>query len=104
MGYPVVDWKNNPAYNAAVQAIGDIFQIWPDTAAFATAIGQKIDTVYKWKRSGRIPDTAWDAIIVAAGEQGTVLTIAEIHAANRPALQRGRPAHRSKARRLRSVP
>lgn len=78
-----------------MQAIDDIFELWPDLTAFAAAVGQKRDTVYRWQRSGRIPDTAWDDVIAAAKKLGKKLTVEQLHSANRPSRQRGAPAHKN---------
>jgi hypothetical protein len=94
-----------------MQALHDIFSIWdPNPAApeptkaaraLAAALNEKQDTVYRWLRRKRIPDTAWQSIIDAAIVRGKVLTIADLHAANRPAKPRGRATHKARSARRR---
>jgi hypothetical protein len=50
-------------------------------------------------RRGRIPDTAWQRVIDAAVIQGRSLTVADLHAANRPAKARGRRTHKMRSAR-----
>jgi hypothetical protein len=76
-------------------SINSIFSIWPDLGEMASALGQKPDTVYRWKRSGRIPETAWMQVISAAAHRERLLTIKDLYEANRPARQRGKPAHKN---------
>lgn len=78
-----------------MQALQDIFAIWPDLDQMASAIGQKKDTVYRWMKSGRIPETHWTRIIEAAALRETLVTIADLYRVNRVAKQRGYPAHKN---------
>lgn len=83
-----------------MQAIDDIFRIWPTTAALAAAIGAKSDTVRKWKKFGRVPQEAWAPLILAASRLGRQITVAHICAVNTPMKKRGRPPkRRARARR-----
>lgn len=87
-----------------MQALHDIFAIWTDLRSMATALNEKKDTVYRWHRRGRIPDTAWQRVIKAAEVRGRQLTVADLHAANRPAKPRGRANHKIRSIRRRSEP
>ena len=92
-----------------MQAIGDIFQIWPSTKALAQAIEAKEDTVRRWRNHGRIPQTEWLKFIAAAALRGRRVTAEDFLRLNTPMKQRGRPAHRPRsehngARRAASVP
>jgi hypothetical protein len=88
-----------------MQALQDIFGLWPSISVMAESIGAKTDTVRKWKKSGRIPEDSWEVVIDAAGMKGATLTIADLHAANRPSRPRGRPAHKVRSiRRRRTEP
>lgn len=85
-----------------MQAFDDIFSIWDDISDMATALNEKQDTVYRWSLRGRIPDNAWDRVIEAAKKRGTVLTVADLHAANKP---RKSPSHKLRpSRKRRSEP
>lgn len=85
-----------------MQALDDIFAIWPDISTLATALQEEPDTVYRWKKRHRIPERVWPGVITAALGRGKVLTIADMHAANRPPHKRG-TAHKLKpVRRRRS--
>lgn len=77
-----------------MQALQDIFGIWPDLSSMATAIGQKPDTVYRWSKKGRIPEDSWQSVIDAAVVRGRQLTASDLLAANKPPKLRGRPAHK----------
>lgn len=77
-----------------MQALQDIFRIWPDTAALAADIGAKADTIRKWKKFGRVPQEAWQPMIDAALRRGEKITVAQICAANAPMKKRGRPQKR----------
>lgn len=77
-----------------MQAIHDIFHLFGTTSAMAEALDEKQDTVYRWKKFGRIPQTAWDKLIEACKARGKRLTAADLHRLNKPMKQRGRPAHK----------
>jgi len=79
-----------------MQALDDIFSIWTSISSLATALNEKEDTVYRWKKRRRIPEDAWQPVIDAAALRGKTLTIADMHAANRPPKRRGKPAHKPK--------
>lgn len=84
-------------------AVTDIFGLWDTTTEFAKAISAKPDTVRKWKKFGRIPQDAWQSVIIAAALKGRELSVDDILAANTPMKQRGRPAHKPKSRRKRDT-
>lgn len=90
-----------------MQALHDIFSKWgtdadgfPDFSAVAAALNEKQDTVYRWWKRGRIPERAWLPFISAAEGRGERLTVADMHAANRPRKARG-DAHKIKSKRRR---
>jgi hypothetical protein len=85
-----------------MQALHDIFAIWGTKApwtALASALDEKDDTVYRWFKRKRVPESAWTAVIEAARQKGKVLTVADMHAANRPTKVRGRSHKRMSPRR-----
>lgn len=82
-----------------MQAIHDIFALWPTISAFAEALEANPDTVRKWKKFRRIPQESWETVIKAAAQRGVDLTLADIMAANAPMKQRGRPTHKIRGRR-----
>lgn len=75
-----------------MQAVEDIFRIWESTTQMAEAIGEKPDTVFRWRRRGRIPEHALGAVCAAAKERGRRLTVAKILALNTPMKPRGAAA------------
>ncbi len=86
-----------------MQALHDIFSIWgtgsdgiPDFRALAAALNEKEDTVYRWWYRRRIPDRAWLPMISAAKALGKVLTVADMHGANKPPKRRN-GSHKIKA-------
>jgi hypothetical protein len=90
-----------------MQALRDIFSKWgthssgfPDFGAIAAALNEKQDTVYRWWQRGRIPERAWLPLISAAEARGERLTVADMHAANRPRKTR-EEAHKIKSKRRR---
>jgi len=85
-----------------MQALQDIFAIWGDSiGVMAAAVGAKYDTVRKWRKSGRIPEDSWQAVIDAAMVRGRSLTASDLLAMNKPPKLRGRPAHKVKRLRRR---
>jgi len=55
----------------------------------AFEVGEKRNTLVRWRTRGRIPEHAWDAIIAAAKERGQKLSAAQILALNAPMKPRG---------------
>jgi hypothetical protein len=78
-----------------MQALGDIFRIWPSLNAMADDLGEKYDTVKRWRHRGRIPDRAWPQLIEKAARREQLVTAAQLLALNPPS-RAGRP--RSEAR------
>ena len=74
-----------------MQAIHDIFQIWPSIGQMATDINELEDTVYRWKRRGRIPEEAWPRIIEKAAKYEKLVTASQLLTLNGPVGRRGRP-------------
>lgn len=83
-----------------MQAIHDIFSLWPTVAAFANDLKARPDTVRKWKKFQRIPQESWEDVISAAASRGMNLTVTDIIAANAPMKQRGRPALKIRGKRV----
>ena len=54
--------------------VKDIFDWWRDLKSFAADVGQKYETVKKWRQRGRIPNEHWPALIVAARAKGKRLS------------------------------
>lgn len=74
-----------------MQAIQDIFGIWPSISEMAADLGQLEDTVYRWKQRGRIPEDAWPMVIAKAAERESPVTASQIMRFNAPIARRGRP-------------
>lgn len=74
-----------------MQAIEDIFGIWPSLRQMAEDLGQLEDTVYRWKQRGRIPEDVWPTIIEKAAVREKLVTASQIMKCNAPILRRGRP-------------
>lgn len=73
-----------------MQVIQDIFGIWPSLRQMAGDIGEIEDTVYRWKRSGRIPERVWPLVIEKAAKRETLVTAAQLMSLNRQPKRRGR--------------
>ncbi len=78
-----------------MQAIGDLFQKFDPTPSkavteMAAAVGEKRDTVYRWLKAGRIPETSWEPVIDAAARRGVEIDAATLIRLNRPSKRRGR--------------
>lgn len=74
--------------------ITDVFKLWTTRTEMAAAVREKYDTVRKWEKAGRIPETAWNAVISAAALRGQLVTAADLLRLNRTPKQRGMPAHK----------
>lgn len=74
-----------------MQAIEDIFGIWPSLGEMAKDLGQLEDTVYRWKMRGRIPEDVWPIVIERAAARETLVTASQIMRFNAPIQKRGRP-------------
>lgn len=83
-----------------MQAIHDIFGLWPSVGVMATELERGYDTVLAWRTRGRIPEDALEDVVAAAAKRGIGLSIAQIIAANAPIKKRGRAAH--KVRKIRA--
>jgi hypothetical protein len=81
-----------------------LLDIWPHHSVLAADLDQKPDTVRKWVKHQRIPESAWTDFIAAAARRGRTVTADEILNANAPMKMRGWPAGKSrKRRRVRSA-
>jgi len=67
----------------------------------AREIGEKPDTVTKWKGK-RIPSEHWPAVIEAAARKGAAVTAADLLRLNPPRKSRDPSTYRRKARKIRS--
>ena len=82
-----------------MQAVQDIFRIWPSVRQMADGIGREYDTVLRWRLRGRIPEDSWGEVIRAAAEAGVELTAENLLVVNAPLKERGRPRTKRRARR-----
>jgi hypothetical protein len=87
-----------------MQAICDLFRAFgppkKNVTVMAQAVGEKRDTVYRWLRSGRIPETSWPDVIEAAASKGIEVSADSLLRMNKPAGKRGR---KIKAKKIRAV-
>jgi hypothetical protein len=67
-----------------VQALGDIFELFDGPTGLASEIGEKADTVLRWKIRSRIPDHAWGSVIRAVERRGKQLSLSQLLAMNKP--------------------
>jgi|HubBroStandDraft_5_1064220.scaffolds.fasta_scaffold109906_2 hypothetical protein len=74
-----------------MQSIQDIFGIWVSLEAMAIDLGELEDTVYRWRRRGRIPEEAWPRVIEKAAKHEKLVTAAQLMTLNGPVGRRGRP-------------
>ena len=74
-----------------MQALQDIFEIWPSLSEMADDLGQLEDTVYRWKQRGRIPEDVWPSVIEKAAVRERLVTASQIMKFNAPIARRGRP-------------
>lgn len=44
----------------------DILNLWPTSSALADEIGEKPTTIRKWRERGRIPASAWPALLATS--------------------------------------
>jgi hypothetical protein len=77
-----------------MQQLQDIFAIWPSISAMADDLDEKPDTVFRWKKRGRIPETAWAKVIEKAAKREQLVTASQLLRFNAPMGQRGQPAHK----------
>ena len=75
-----------------MQEIRDIFRLWDSLTAMAKDLGEKPDTVRKWRARGRIPEAAWGIIIEKAAKREVLITAAQLLALNGPIKRRGTEA------------
>lgn len=88
--YSLIAGNINPVYNVTMQAIDDIFGIWPSLGEMAKDLGQIEDTVYRWKMRGRIPEDVWPTVIEKAAAREQLVTASQIMRFNAPIKKRGR--------------
>ena len=74
-----------------MQAIQDIFAIWPSISVMASELEQLPDTVSRWRKKGRIPVDVWPKIIETAARREILITAAQLMNLNVNAPPRGRP-------------
>jgi hypothetical protein len=77
-----------------MQAIHDIFALWPSISAMANDLNENSDTVLRWKYRGRIPEPAWPKVIERSAALGQPVTAEFLLAVNTPMKQRGWLAHK----------
>lgn len=78
-------------YNGPMQELCDIFAIWPSIKQMAEDLGQLEDTVYRWKKRGRIPEDMWPALIEKAAGHEQLVTAQQLMKFNTAPKKRGRP-------------
>lgn len=49
-----------------IQSFSEIVNLWPAAKVLAEDIGEKPETVRKWRSRNRIPSVKWQAVINAA--------------------------------------
>jgi hypothetical protein len=74
-----------------MQAIQDIFDIWPSINEMAFDLKQLPDTVYRWKKRRYIPVDVWPTVIETAAKREVLVTAAQLLHLNSAAKPRGRP-------------
>lgn len=89
--YSRLAWIINPIYNAAMQAVHDIFEIWPSINVMASELEQLPDTVYRWRKRQLIPVHVWPKVIEAAAKREVLITATQLLTLNSAAKPRGRP-------------
>ena len=89
--YSFVARINNPRYNIGVHSIDDIFGIWVSLEAMALDLVQLEDTVYRWKKRGRIPEDMWPTVIEKAAKHERLVTAQQLMKFNASIAKRGRP-------------
>jgi hypothetical protein len=100
--FRALTWIKNPTNIGNMQAIHDIFRIWPTYSAMAKDIGQAPDTVRKWWLK-RIPAEHWMATIEAANKLTVTLTPEDLMRLNPPRKVRDPSTYRRrKAHKIRS--
>lgn len=67
-----------------MQALQDIFAIWPSLQAMASDLDEKYDTVKRWRNRGRIPATVWPKLIEKAARREHLVTAAQLLQLNKP--------------------
>lgn len=81
-----------------MQALGDIFALWPSVKAMAFDVGVQPDTARKWKRFSRIPSDSIVAVARAVQAKGANLSPEQILSLNSPMRKRGRPMRKRRIR------
>lgn len=74
-----------------MQELHDIFAIWTSIKAMADDLGELEDTVYRWKKRGRIPEDAWPTVIEKAARREVLVTAQMLMKFNAVPKKRGRP-------------
>ena len=74
-----------------MQAIQDIFAIWPSISVMASELEQLPDTVFRWRKKGRIPVDVWPRLIEVAARHEVLITATQLMNFNVDAPPRGRP-------------
>lgn len=67
-----------------MQALRDIFEIWPSIKDMADDLNEKYDTVKRWRTRGRIPSTAWPRLIERAAHREQLITATQLLRLNKP--------------------
>lgn len=67
-----------------MQALQDIFAIWPSIQAMANDLDEKYDTVKRWRIRERIPATVWPKLIEKAARREHLVTATQLLELNKP--------------------
>lgn len=76
------------------QPFEGVFALWPTLAEMGADIKREPDTIRKWRKFGRIPPDAWPALIAAAAEKGSRLSVDGLLRLNRPRKKRDPSSYR----------
>lgn len=52
-----------------------VIDLWPSVSDLATALGENVSTVQKWRTRNRIPSYQWWAIVQNARARGYAVTL-----------------------------
>jgi hypothetical protein len=74
-----------------MDTVHDIFEVWDSVSEMASALDQKADTVFRWRKKGRIPVDMWPRLIETAARREVLITATQLMNLHRGAPQRGRP-------------
>lgn len=65
-------------YNLATMNHREILSLWPSQKTLADELGEKLDTVKKWRTRGRIPDVYWTELLASAKKNRLKVTLEDL--------------------------